>query len=94
MNHESGFVASSCGQQANSMNEDPMVQQMNNLRSYIQAAKEANMFDEVSMLESNFRMLQQEFKRQQEDDTGSHKMEKGKRPKVRREDIGGKIKKS
>jgi len=88
VNHESGFVASSCGQQANSMNEDPMVQQMNNLRSYIQAAREANMFDEVSMLESNFMMLQKEFKRQQEDATGSHKMEKGKRPKVRREDIG------
>ena len=37
---------------------------MNNLRSYIQAAREANMFDEVSMLESNLRMLQEEFKRQ------------------------------
>ena len=46
------------------MNEDPMVQQMNNLRGYIQQAREANMFDEVSMLESNLRMLQEEFKRQ------------------------------
>ena len=50
------------------MNEDPMVQQMNNLRGYIQQAREANMFDEVSMLESNLRMLQEEFKRQKEEE--------------------------
>ena len=42
---------------------------MNNLRGYIQAAREAGMFDEVSMLESNLKMLQQEFKRQKEADT-------------------------
>ena len=42
---------------------------MNNLRGYIQAAREANMSDEVSMLSSNFRMLQQELKRQKEVDT-------------------------
>ena len=45
-----------------------MVQQMNNLRGYIQQAREANMFDEVSMLESNLRMLQEEFKRQKEEE--------------------------
>ena len=50
------------------MNEDPLVEQMNNLRGYIQAAREANMLDEVSMLESNLKMLQKEFKRQKEDD--------------------------
>merc|ERR1711955_107619 len=33
---------------------------MNNLRGYIQQAREANMFDEVSMLESNLRMLKEE----------------------------------
>ena len=64
VSHESGFVVSSSSQEANSVNEDPMVQQMNNLRGYIQQAREANMFDEVSMLESNLRMLQEEFKRQ------------------------------
>merc|ERR1719341_2639580 len=41
---------------------------MNNLRGYIQQAREANMFDEVSMLESNLRMLQEEFKRQKEEE--------------------------
>ena len=51
------------------MNEDPLVVQMNNLRGYIQAAREANMSDEVSMLSSNFRMLQLELKRQKEGDT-------------------------
>merc|ERR1719419_1434047 len=33
-----------------------------------QQAREANMFDEVSMLESNLRMLQEEFKRQKEEE--------------------------
>ena len=51
------------------MNEDPLVVQMNNLRGYIQAAREANMSDEVSMLSSNFRILQLELKRQKEGDT-------------------------
>ena len=68
VSHESGFVVSSSSQEANSVNEDPMVQQMNNLRGYIQQAREANMFDEVSMLESNLRMLQEEFKRQKEEE--------------------------
>merc|ERR1719228_1061851 len=64
VSHESGFVVSSNSQEANSVNEDPMVQQMNNLRGYIRQAREANMFDEVSMLESNLKMLQEEFQRQ------------------------------
>ena len=37
---------------------------MNNLRGFIQAAKEANMLEEVATLENNLRMLQQEFRRQ------------------------------
>ena len=64
MSHENGFVVSSCGQEANSVNEDPLVQQMNNLRGFIQAAKDANMLEEVATLENNLRMLQQEFRRQ------------------------------
>lgn len=64
VSHDQGFVVSSSNQEANSVNDDPMVQQMNNLRGYIKQAREANMFDEVSMLESNLKMLQEEFKRQ------------------------------
>lgn len=64
VHHDSGFVVSSSSHELNSVNEDPMVQQINNLRAYIKQAREANMFDEVSMLESNLRMLQEEFQRQ------------------------------
>lgn len=66
VSHESGFVVSSNTHEANSVNDDPMVQQMNNLRGYIRQARDANMFDEVSMLESNLKMLQEEFQRSQE----------------------------
>ena len=41
--------------------EDPMVQQMNIIRSYIRQAQEARRWDEVSMLEENLRELQQEY---------------------------------
>ena len=71
---------SSSSQEANSVNEDPMVQQMNNLRGYIQQAREANMFDEVSMLESNLRMLEEEFKRQEEENVGSDEASNSNRP--------------
>ena len=37
---------------------------MNNLRGFIQAARDANMLEEVATLENNLRMLQQEFRRQ------------------------------
>jgi len=90
--HENGFVVSSCGEEANSVNEDPMVEQMNNLRSFIQAAREANMLEEVAMLENNLRMLllqdaQLEFRRQavplsatteKEDDTIAAVKQQGK----------------
>ena len=66
VNHDNGFVLSSTSQDASCANEDPVVQQIKNLKSYIQQARDANMFDEVSMLESNLRMLEEEFKRQKE----------------------------
>ena len=50
------------------MNEDPLVKKMNNLRGYIQAAREASMMNEVSMLESNLRMLKQQFRKQAMDE--------------------------
>ena len=37
---------------------------MKNLRGFIQAARDANMLEEVATLENNLRMLQQEFRRQ------------------------------
>jgi len=66
VSYESGFVLSSSSQAhvVNSVNDDPMVQQMTIIRGYIQQARDANRFDEVSMLETNLKMLQEEFKRQ------------------------------
>ena len=66
VNHDNGFVLSSTSQDASCANEDPVVQQIKNLKSYIQQARDANMFDEVSMLESNLRMLEEESKKQKE----------------------------
>jgi len=63
--YEKGFVLSSAntGEFATNISDDPMVQQMNIIRNYISKAREANRFDEVSMLESNLRDLQVEFKK-------------------------------
>ena len=70
MSHDNGFVLSSTSQDASSENENPLVQQMTNLKSYIKQARDANMFDEVSMLESNLRMLEEELTRQKEENVG------------------------
>jgi len=66
VSYESGFVLSSSSQAhvVNSVNDDPMVQQMTIIRGYIQQARDANRFDEVHMLETNLKMLQEEFRKQ------------------------------
>ncbi|KAJ1524846.1 hypothetical protein ONE63_009714 [Megalurothrips usitatus] len=46
--------------------DDPMVQQMNNLKHYIKEAKLAQRVDEVEALERNLQELQEEYWRQQE----------------------------
>ncbi|XP_053377139.1 rabenosyn-5-like [Mercenaria mercenaria] len=45
--------------------EDPMLQQMEIIRVYIQQAKQAKKWDEVNMLEQNLRDLQMEYSSQQ-----------------------------
>lgn len=40
-------------------NDDPMVQQMNNIRAYVQQARVAQKWDEVEMLEANLRELEE-----------------------------------
>lgn len=45
--------------------DDPMIQQMNNLRNYIKQAREANRYDAVATLEANLKELQGEYKKQQ-----------------------------
>lgn len=46
--------------------DDPMVQQMNNLKHYIKEARLAHKVDEVDALERNLEELQEEYWRQQE----------------------------
>lgn len=45
--------------------DDPMIQQMNIIRSYIKQARQAGKLDEVQMLEQNLKELQNEYLRQQ-----------------------------
>ncbi|OCT85779.1 rabenosyn-5 [Xenopus laevis] len=44
---------------------DPLLQQIENITSYIRQAKEAGRVDEVHMLEENLRQLQEEYEEQQ-----------------------------
>ncbi|NXG69394.1 RBNS5 protein, partial [Baryphthengus martii] len=44
---------------------DPLLQQIDNITSFIQQAKAANRFDEVHMLQENLRQLQDEYDQQQ-----------------------------
>ena len=46
--------------------EDPMIQQMNIIRSYIRQAQDARKWDEVQMLKENLKELQQEYWVQQQ----------------------------
>uniref|UniRef100_A0A4W5LHD3 Rabenosyn, RAB effector n=1 Tax=Hucho hucho TaxID=62062 RepID=A0A4W5LHD3_9TELE len=45
--------------------EDPMLQQIENIRSFLRQAKAAQRHDEVAMLEENLRQLQDEYDQQQ-----------------------------
>ena len=47
--------------------DDPLVQQMNIIRSYIKQAKQAQKLDEVKIFEDNLKELQAEYWRQQQD---------------------------
>lgn len=45
--------------------DDPLLQQINNIESFLRQARSANRSDEVAMLEENLRQLQDEFDAQQ-----------------------------
>lgn len=57
----SGFVLSSTQDRTSS--DDPMVQQIQNIRGFIQEAKRLRRYDEVTALENNLRELQVEYRR-------------------------------
>lgn len=48
--------------------DDPMVQQINNIKAYIRQAKEADRWEEARMFEQNLKELQQEYWRQKQGD--------------------------
>ncbi|KAK7598210.1 hypothetical protein V9T40_006445 [Parthenolecanium corni] len=50
---------------SNMQHNNPLIQQMDNIRNYIKQAREAYKFDEVASLEENLRELQEEYYRQQ-----------------------------
>lgn len=47
---------------------DPLVEQINIIKSYIKQARQAFRVEEVEILEQNLRELQQEFYNRQKDD--------------------------
>ncbi|XP_041130100.1 rabenosyn-5-like isoform X1 [Polyodon spathula] len=59
-----GWLPSS-GAPRNWENSDPLLQQIDNIQSFIQQAREASRVDEVNMLEENLRQLQDEYDQQQ-----------------------------
>ncbi|RXM36546.1 Rabenosyn-5 [Acipenser ruthenus] len=64
MTKAGGWLPSS-GAPRNWENSDPLLQQIDNIQSFIQQAREANRVDEVNMLEENLRQLQDEYDQQQ-----------------------------
>jgi rabenosyn-5 len=53
-------------QQVSGFNNDPLVEQINIIKSYIKQARDAMRFEEVETLEYNLRELQHEFYLRQE----------------------------
>ena len=54
----SGFVLTSSGADYDGVSDDPMVQQIRNIRGFIAEAKRLGRYDEVAALEDNLRELQ------------------------------------
>nr|XP_022904647.1 rabenosyn-5-like [Onthophagus taurus] len=48
--------------------EDPLLQQMNIVRSYIDQARKANRFEEVASLEENLKLLKESYRKQERQD--------------------------
>ena len=54
----SGFVATASGTNQEDMDEDPLGQQINNLKKYIQQAKVAGKYDDARSLEMTLKLHQ------------------------------------
>ncbi len=60
-----GWLPQSATLHTRSELDDPLLQQINNIESFLRQARSANRTDEVAMLEENLRQLQDEFDAQQ-----------------------------
>ncbi|XP_061838047.1 rabenosyn-5 [Nerophis lumbriciformis] len=65
MTKAGGWLPSSDSGHARSELDDPLLQQINNIQSFLRQAREAQKADEVAMLEENLRQLQDEYDQQQ-----------------------------
>lgn len=65
MTKAGGWLPSADSVHARSELEDPLLQQIENIQSFLRQAREAQRTDEVAMLEENLRQLQDEYDQQQ-----------------------------
>lgn len=65
MTKAGGWLPSADSVHARSELEDPLLQQIENIQSFLRQAREAKRTDEVAMLEENLRQLQDEYDQQQ-----------------------------
>ncbi|KAG7519372.1 rabenosyn-5 [Solea senegalensis] len=65
MTKAGGWLPSADSGHAHSELEDPLLQQIKNIQSFLRQAREAQRTDEVAMLEENLRQLQDEYDQQQ-----------------------------
>lgn len=65
MTKAGGWLPSADNANARSELEDPLLQQIENIQSFLRQAREAKRTDEVAMLEENLRQLQDEYDQQQ-----------------------------
>ncbi|XP_041655739.1 rabenosyn-5 [Cheilinus undulatus] len=65
MTKAGGWLPSADSAHARTELEDPLLQQIENIQSFLRQAREAQRADEVAMLEENLRQLQDEYDQQQ-----------------------------
>lgn len=65
MTKAGGWLPSADSVHSRSELEDPLLQQIENIQSFLRQAREAQRTDEVAMLEENLRQLQEEYDQQQ-----------------------------
>lgn len=63
-----GFVATTAASASKKEDDDPLKQQIENLKTFIQQATEAGKMDDAHILQNNLRDLQEEYKKQRDEE--------------------------